>query len=66
MTHRDGALWMIAEALTRLAVVAERVYPAPPDRAAMIPAPETAFSRPTLKELTAWEQDHARQHRDSL
>lgn len=51
------ALGHIADALTRLAVVAERAYPPPPDRSQVRPADESAFSRPKLTELTQWEQD---------
>jgi hypothetical protein len=52
-----AALGDIATALQRLATVAERVYPPPPDRSTVTPAPEAAYSRARLKELTQWEHD---------
>lgn len=51
------ALGAIAQALARLAAVAERVYPPAPDRSTAHPADERAFSRPRLKELAQWEKD---------
>jgi len=49
-------LWEIAQALHRLATVAERVYPPPPDRSQVQPAGEEALTRPRLKELAQWEE----------
>ena len=43
--------------LERLAVVAERAYPAPPDRSGLVPAGEEALRRPSNKDLVQWEQD---------
>jgi len=53
-------LMRLADAVTRLAVVAERAVPPTPDRTTVTPAGATALTRPSLQELAQWEHDDRR------
>lgn len=61
MSDEAEALRAIAQALDRLATVAERVYPPRPDPTTVTPAGERALTRPRLEDLAQWEKDD---HRD--